>query len=70
MSRSGNGADPTDSKLVYFNSLNLSHAWMLEGIAAGLPEDDYRRPTLIVAAAVHRASGLASIPAYVHHDAP
>ena len=43
---------------------------MLEGIAAGLPEDDDRRPALIVAAAVHRASGLASVPAHIHHDAP
>ena len=29
--------DPTDGKLVHLYGLNLSRAWMLEGIAAGLP---------------------------------
>ena len=33
-------ADLTDGNLVHLDSLNMSHAWMLEGIAAGLPEDD------------------------------
>ena len=30
-------ADPTNGKLVHLDGLNLSHMWMLEGIAAGLP---------------------------------
>ena len=59
-------ADPTDGKLVHLDGLNLSHAWMLEGIAAVLPEDDDCWPTLIVAVAAHRASGLASVWAHVH----
>ena len=53
--------DPTDGKLVHLDGLNLSRAWMLDGIAAGLPEEDDRRPALIAAAAVHRTSGLASV---------
>ena len=41
-------ADPTDGKLMCLDGMNLSHVWMLEGIAAGLPKDDDRQPTLIV----------------------
>ena len=53
--------DPTDGKLVHLDGLNLSRAWMLEGIAAGLPAADGRRSALLAAAAVHRTSGLASV---------
>ena len=53
--------DPTDGKLVHLDGLNLSRAWMLEGIAAGLPAGDVRRPALLAAAAAHRASGLAAV---------
>ena len=42
--------DPTDGKLVHLDGLNLSRAWMLEGIAAGLPAHDERRPALLAAA--------------------
>ena len=54
-------SDPTDGKLVHLDGLNLSRAWMLEGIAAGLPPHDDRRPALLATAAAHRASGLASV---------
>ena len=63
-------ADPTDSKLVHLDDLNLSHTWMLEGIAAGLPADDVRQPDLIVSAAAHWASGLTSVPSAHPSDAP
>ncbi|HEX9944873.1 MAG TPA: DUF2891 domain-containing protein [Thermoanaerobaculia bacterium] len=53
--------DPTDPKLAHLDGLNLSRAWMLEGIAAGLPANDPRLPALRAAAAAHRASGLASV---------
>lgn len=53
--------DPTDGKLAHLDGLNLSRAWMLEGIAAGLPAGDPRLPALLAAAAVHRADGLASV---------
>ena len=53
--------DRTDGKLVHLDGLNLSRAWMLEGIAAGLPEDDRRQPILRQAAAAHRESGLHAV---------
>jgi hypothetical protein len=53
--------DPTDGKLAHLDGLNLSRAWMLEGIASGLPADDPRAASLRAAADVHRASGLAAV---------
>jgi hypothetical protein len=53
--------DRTDGKLVHLDGLNLSRAWMLEGIAAGLPSDDPRRAALLSAAARHRRAGLAAV---------
>ena len=38
--------DPGDPKLAHLDGLNLSRAWMLEGIAAGLPNDDKRLPMI------------------------
>ena len=35
--------DPGDGKLAHLDGLNLSRAWMLEGIASGLPARDRRR---------------------------
>lgn len=53
--------DPSDPKLAHLDGLNLSRAWMLEGIAAGLPPDDTRRPALTAAAEGHRRAGLAAV---------
>jgi hypothetical protein len=53
--------DPTDPKLAHLDGLNLSRAWMLEGIATGLEERDPRVRGLRAAAAVHRERGLASV---------
>lgn len=53
--------DPTDPKLAHLDGLNLSRAWMLQGIASGLPSDDPRRPPLLAAAAAHRQAGLAAV---------
>jgi hypothetical protein len=53
--------DPSDGKLAHLDGLNLSRAWMLEGMAQGLPADDPRRASLLATAAVHRLSGLASV---------
>jgi hypothetical protein len=54
-------SDPTDPKLAHLDGLNLSRAWMLEGIAEGLPEGDPRRLAVLAAAARHRAAGLRSV---------
>jgi hypothetical protein len=53
--------DPTDPKLAHLDGLNLSRAWMLEGIASGLPPGDARTAGLRAAAAVHREKGLLSV---------
>ena len=54
-------SDPADGKIVHLTGLNLSRAWMLEGIAAGLPEGDPRIGALRAAAAVHRRDGVAAV---------
>ena len=53
--------DPSDPKLAHLDGLNLSRAWMLEGIASVLPADDPRRPALSVAADEHRRAGIAAV---------
>jgi hypothetical protein len=53
--------DPTDGKLAHLDGLNLSRAWMLEGVASGLPGDDPRVRSLRAAASIHAESGLKSV---------
>ena len=53
--------DPSDPKLAHLDGLNLSRAWMLEGIISDLPPNDPRRPALAATAAAHRAAGLAAV---------
>ena len=53
--------DRADGKLAHLDGLNLSRAWMLEGIASGLPDDDPRRAALLAAAGAHRSSALAAV---------
>jgi DUF2891 family protein len=53
--------DPSDPKLAHLDGLNLSRAWMLEGILSALPADDSRRSALASAAEAHRRAGLAAV---------
>src|SRR5436189_332448 len=53
--------DPSDPKLAHLDGLNLSRAWMLEGILSALPSDDPRRPALQATADAHRRAGLAAV---------
>lgn len=53
--------DRADPKLAHVDGLNLSRAWMLEGIASGLPPKDPRIAALLAAAASHRAAALPEI---------
>jgi len=53
--------DPTDGKLAHLDGLNISRAWMLEGMASGLPEGDPRIAALRSSANIHKNSGLASV---------
>jgi len=53
--------DPSDPKLAHLDGLNLSRAWMLEGILSTLPGDDPRRAAMIATAEAHRRAGLAAV---------
>ncbi|MBV9187461.1 MAG: DUF2891 domain-containing protein [Acidobacteria bacterium] len=53
--------DPSDPKLAHLDGLNLSRAWMLEGIVSGLPKSDPRIASLRRIASAHRDAGLASV---------
>lgn len=53
--------DPSDPKLAHLDGLNLSRAWMLEGILSSLAADDPRRPALMSAADAHKRAGLAAV---------
>jgi hypothetical protein len=53
--------DPSDPKLAHLDGLNLSRAWMLEGIAGSLPKADKRLPAITAAAQAHRRAGLAAV---------
>ena len=52
---------PSDPKLAHLDGLNLSRAWMLEGIASVLLPSDLRRNALSAAADEHRRAGLAAV---------
>lgn len=53
--------DPADPKLAHLDGLNLSRAWMLEGIASALPKADHRLPAIKAAAEQHRRAGLLAV---------
>ena len=53
--------DRADGKLAHLDGLNLSRAWMLEGIVAALPDHDPRRPALQAAANAHAQAGLSAV---------
>ena len=54
-------SDVTDGKAYHLAGLNLSRAWMLEGIVSKLPAADPRRKALTALAATLKATGLDSI---------
>ena len=58
--------DRADGKLSHLDGLNLSRAWMLEGIASALAAPHPWRAPLIEAARRHAGAGLASVPS-VHY---
>jgi hypothetical protein len=53
--------DRSDPKLAHIDGLNLSRAWMLEGIAHGLAQNDPRIPALLAAATLHRNAALPAV---------
>ena len=57
----GEVTDRADPKLAHIDGLNLSRAWMLEGIASGLPAGDPRIPAIRAAAAAHANAALPAV---------
>ena len=53
--------DRSDPKLAHLDGLNLSRAWMLDGIVSALPPTDPRLPVLTATALAHRTAGLESV---------
>jgi len=53
--------DRKDGKLAHLDGLNLSRAWMLEGIAAAVGPGTGRGRSLLAAAERHREAGLAAV---------
>ena len=53
--------DRSDPKLAHLDGLNLSRAWMLEGIARGLPAEDKRRAALRATARLHSETSLGAV---------
>jgi hypothetical protein len=53
--------DPSDPKLAHLDGLNLSRAWMLEGIASGLAAKDKRLRLIMATAEAHKRAGLAAV---------
>lgn len=53
--------DRSDPKLAHLDGLNLSRAWMLEGIAEGLPADDKRGASLRATARLHIDTSLGAV---------
>tara|TARA_B100001059_G_C17746061_1_gene534380 strand:+ start:166 stop:1245 length:1080 start_codon:yes stop_codon:yes gene_type:complete len=54
-------SDRSDPHLVHLDGLNLSRAWMLEGIASALPPADPRVTVLQRTAKAHRDAGLEGV---------
>jgi hypothetical protein len=53
--------DRSDPKLAHIDGLNLSRAWMLEGMASGLPPQDRRKAALLAAARAHADAALPAV---------
>ena len=54
-------SDRSDPHIVHLDGLNLSRAWMLEGIASVLPIDDPRRAVIAATARAHEVAGLEGV---------
>jgi general stress protein 26 len=57
----GQVTDRSDPKLAHIDGLNLSRAWMLEGIASRLPAGDPRSAPITAAATAHARAALPAV---------
>ena len=53
--------DPADPKFSHLDGLNLSRAWMLDGMASALSVDDPRFADLLASSSMHAEAGLAAL---------
>lgn len=53
--------NPADYQQSHLDGLNISRAWMLQGIIAGLPVDDSRIPVLLKIANLHEKLGIEAV---------
>jgi hypothetical protein len=53
--------DRSDGKLAHIDGLNLSRAWMMEGMASALPARDARRVSLMATAKAHADAALPAV---------
>jgi len=53
--------DPSDGRLAHLDGLNLSRAWMLNGIVSGLPATDRRVASLRKTAELHMRDGVRAV---------
>ena len=54
-------SDRSDPHIVHLDGVNLSRAWMLEGIASALPLGDPRQSVISASASAHRAAGIEGV---------
>ena len=59
--------DKTDGKLAHLDGLNISRAWMIEGIISALPDNDARLPVLEKTLKAHREAGLNAVFGDMHY---
>lgn len=59
--------DRSDGKLAHLDGLNLSRAWMLEGIGASLSKADPRRKAIFAAANDHKNAALPVVMGDLHY---
>ncbi|MCV6614035.1 MAG: DUF2891 domain-containing protein [Cellvibrionaceae bacterium] len=59
--------DRSDGKLAHLDGLNLSRAWMLEGIASALHVKDKRRAAVLAAAKAHRDASVPVVMGDLHY---
>ena len=59
--------DKTDGKLAHLDGLNISRAWMIEGITSALPDDDARLLVLKKTLEAHREAGLNAVFGDMHY---
>ena len=56
-------SDRSDPHIVHLDGVNLSRAWMLEGIASALSPTDPRQRVIAASASAHREAGLEGVSA-------